>query len=150
MIGRGRSQRFLVENVRRVSLGRLNTLLERFETFSLQSSNDAHTCSNHTVPTGRIFWSGAVPGTSCQATIAPSLRDISQPALARIRDVGFPIFRVLRARPFLYPKDFDGIGLRWCPPGKKVFLDLESKKIRQPFVRAMGILKQFCEFFLLR
>jgi hypothetical protein len=29
-------------------------------------------------PTGRLFWGGAVPGTSCQATIAPSLRDISQ------------------------------------------------------------------------
>jgi hypothetical protein len=34
-------------------------------------------------PTGRLFWGGAVPGTSCQATIAPSLRDISQQALAR-------------------------------------------------------------------
>src|ERR1700720_3366903 len=33
-------------------------------------------------PTGRLFWGGAVPGTSCQATIAPSLRDISQQALA--------------------------------------------------------------------
>jgi hypothetical protein len=28
-------------------------------------------------PTGRLFWGGAVPGTSCQATIAPSLRDIN-------------------------------------------------------------------------
>src|ERR1700720_4817195 len=34
-------------------------------------------------PTGRLFWGGAVPGTSCQATIAPSLRDISQQALTR-------------------------------------------------------------------
>jgi len=34
-------------------------------------------------PTGRLFWGGTVPGTSCQATIAPSLRDISQQALAR-------------------------------------------------------------------
>src|SRR6476660_2475710 len=34
-------------------------------------------------PTGRLFWGGAVPGTLCQATIAPSLRDISQQALAR-------------------------------------------------------------------
>src|SRR5271157_667739 len=33
-------------------------------------------------PTGRLFWGGAVPGTSCQATIAPSLRDIPQQALA--------------------------------------------------------------------
>src|ERR1700724_4718167 len=36
-------------------------------------------------PTGRLFWGGAVPGTSCQATITPSLRDIPQQALARIR-----------------------------------------------------------------
>jgi hypothetical protein len=28
-------------------------------------------------PTGRTFWGGALPGTSCQATIASSLRDIS-------------------------------------------------------------------------
>src|SRR5208283_2450146 len=33
-------------------------------------------------PTGRLFGGGAVPGTSCQATIAPSLRDISQQALS--------------------------------------------------------------------
>ena len=26
-------------------------------------------------PTGRLFWGGAVPGSSCQATIGPSLRD---------------------------------------------------------------------------
>src|ERR1700676_3757563 len=33
-------------------------------------------------PTGRLFWGGAVPGTSCQATIASSLRDIYPHALA--------------------------------------------------------------------
>ena len=37
-----------------------------------------HTCTNHTVPYGTALWGGAVPGTSCQATIAPSLRDISR------------------------------------------------------------------------
>src|SRR5271166_3031540 len=42
----------------------------------------AHTCTNHTVHYGTVLWGGAVPGTSCQATIAPSLRDISQQALA--------------------------------------------------------------------
>jgi hypothetical protein len=31
-------------------------------------------------PTGRLFWGYAVPGTSCQVTIAPSLRDISRQA----------------------------------------------------------------------
>ena len=34
-------------------------------------------------PAGRLFWGGAVPSTSCQATIAPSLLDISQQGLAR-------------------------------------------------------------------
>ena len=43
----------------------------------------AHTRTNHTVPYGTALLGGAVPGTSCQATIAPSLRDISQQALAR-------------------------------------------------------------------
>ena len=36
-------------------------------------------------PTGRLFWGGAVPGTSCQATIAPSLRDKSVRSPAGIR-----------------------------------------------------------------
>jgi hypothetical protein len=31
------------------------------------------TCTNHTVPYGRVFGGGAVPGTSCQATIILSL-----------------------------------------------------------------------------
>ena len=39
-------------------------------------------------PTGRFFWGGAVPGTSCQATIAPSLRDISPQALTRLSILG--------------------------------------------------------------
>ena len=43
-------------------------------------------------PTGRPFWAGAVPGTSCQATIAPSLRDISQQALASPRSSSFSFF----------------------------------------------------------
>ena len=33
---------------------------------------------------GRLFGGGTVPGTSCQATIAPSLRDISQRHLAKV------------------------------------------------------------------
>ena len=35
----------------------------------------AHTCTNHTVPYGTALLGGVFPGTSCQATIAPSLRD---------------------------------------------------------------------------
>src|ERR1700722_19715863 len=35
----------------------------------------AHTCANQTVPYGTALLGGSVPGTSCQATIAPSLRD---------------------------------------------------------------------------
>src|ERR1700735_1328756 len=30
---------------------------------------------NHTVHYRTVLWGGAVPGTSCQATIGPSLRD---------------------------------------------------------------------------
>jgi hypothetical protein len=37
-------------------------------------------------PTGRLVGGGDIPGTSCQATIAPSLRDISQYASARSRN----------------------------------------------------------------
>jgi hypothetical protein len=37
----------------------------------------AHACANQTVPYGTVLVGGAVPGTSCQATIAPSLWDES-------------------------------------------------------------------------
>jgi len=43
----------------------------------------APTCANHTVPYGTALLGGAFPGTSCQATIAPSLRDVLPQALAR-------------------------------------------------------------------
>src|SRR5580704_18224 len=43
----------------------------------------SHTCTDHTVPYGTALLGGAFPGTSCQATITPSLRDMSQRALAR-------------------------------------------------------------------
>jgi hypothetical protein len=35
----------------------------------------AHTCTNHPVPYGTALWVGAVPGTSCLATIMLSLWD---------------------------------------------------------------------------
>src|ERR1700722_692468 len=38
---------------------------------------------DHTVPYGTALLGGVFPGTSCQATIAPSLRDHSQQAFAR-------------------------------------------------------------------
>src|SRR6202035_4586703 len=44
----------------------------------------AQTCTNHTVPYGTVLSRDAVPGTSCQATIAPSLRDIWQQALTKM------------------------------------------------------------------
>ena len=37
----------------------------------------AYICQNHTVPYGTVFWGGALPGSSCQATIASSLRGLS-------------------------------------------------------------------------
>ena len=36
----------------------------------------AHTDTDHTVPYGTGFRGGAFPGTSCQATIGVSLRDV--------------------------------------------------------------------------
>jgi hypothetical protein len=53
-----------------------------FEIPSLQSDRREHPARITPYPTGRLLWGGADPGTSCQATIAPSLRDISQQALA--------------------------------------------------------------------
>ena len=43
----------------------------------LQSRIGAHPCANHTVPYGTVLPCDAFPGTSCQATIALSLRHIS-------------------------------------------------------------------------
>jgi hypothetical protein len=54
-----------------------------FSCSKLRHSNHrigAHTCTNQTVPYGTALLGGAVPGTSCQATIAPSLRDAFSPA----------------------------------------------------------------------
>ena len=45
----------------------------------------AHACRNHTVPYGTALFWGGVPGTSCQATIAPSLRDKSHSPIERPR-----------------------------------------------------------------
>jgi hypothetical protein len=44
---------------------------------------------DHTVPYGTVLSRDAFPGTSCQATIEPSLRDISQQALAKQRRPNF-------------------------------------------------------------
>src|ERR1700735_2643903 len=55
----------------------------QFSYSQLRHSNHrigAHTCTNQTVPYGTALLGGAVPGTSCQATIAPSLRDAFSPA----------------------------------------------------------------------
>ena len=52
--------------------------LFQFSYSNLRHSNHrigGHTCTNQTVPYGTALLGGAVPGTSCQATIAPSLRD---------------------------------------------------------------------------
>jgi hypothetical protein len=38
----------------------------------------AHLHESHRTLRERLFWGGVVPGTSCQATITSSLRDISQ------------------------------------------------------------------------
>jgi hypothetical protein len=48
----------------------------------------AHACANQTVPYGTALLGGAVPGTSCQATIAPSLRDKSHSPIEALRKLG--------------------------------------------------------------
>jgi hypothetical protein len=56
--------------------------LFQFSYSELRHSNHrigAHTCTNQTVPYGTALLGGAVPGTSCQATIAPSLPDAFSP-----------------------------------------------------------------------
>ena len=49
-----------------------------------QSSSSSSFVLDHTVPYGTALLGGVFPGTSCQATIAPSLRDNSQQALASV------------------------------------------------------------------
>jgi hypothetical protein len=85
----------------------------------------AHTDSDHTVPCGTALWGGAAPGTSCQATIVLSLRDIPQQALtgaccenrlslracARARSAGF-----LRRKAYLI---FLRNDLFRCPDGER-------------------------------
>jgi hypothetical protein len=57
---------------------RSETNINIFSSFHSNYRIGAHTCPNHTVPYGTALLGGAGPGTSCQATIAPSLRDIFQ------------------------------------------------------------------------
>src|ERR1700722_17581810 len=52
-------------------------LIVVLEIWSRQSSIGAHARANQTVPYGTALLDGAVPATSCLATIAPSLRDKS-------------------------------------------------------------------------
>jgi hypothetical protein len=63
---------------RGISGRRLGAVLSYAKSSHLQSSNHrigAHADANQTVPYGTALMVGAVPGTSCQAAIAPSLRD---------------------------------------------------------------------------
>jgi len=52
-----------------------NINLKRFT--AARSRIGALTDTDHTVPYGTALWGGAAPGTSCQATIVLSLRDVS-------------------------------------------------------------------------
>jgi hypothetical protein len=76
MIGRSESQRYFSSTC-------ATCFSFSFPIRNLRHSNHrigAHTCTNQTVPYGTALLGGAVPGTSCQATIAPSLRDAFSPA----------------------------------------------------------------------
>jgi hypothetical protein len=77
MIGRSESQRYFSSRCA-PSFG-FSFHLRNFVTPIIRTG--AHTCTNQTVPYGTALLGGApVPGTSCQATIAPSLRDAFSPA----------------------------------------------------------------------
>src|ERR1700722_13098878 len=94
MIGRSESQKYFSSKCAPCFLRKANPLLERFVSddvlaaarcnglFPEPARIGAHTCTDRTVPYGTALLGGAVPGTSCQATITSSLRDISQQALA--------------------------------------------------------------------
>jgi hypothetical protein len=94
MIGPSESQIYFSSECAPGFLRKANTLLERFVSNDVRAAArwngpfpepariGAHTCTNHTVPYGTALLGGSVPGTSCQATITQSLRDISQQALA--------------------------------------------------------------------
>ena len=65
-------------------------LFSRRDSTIFHHSNPRNRCahlreSHRTLRDG--VWGGAVPGTSCQATIAPSLRDISQQALIKLNSL---------------------------------------------------------------
>ena len=77
---------------------------------------------DHTVPYGTALWGGSVPGTSCQATIAVSLRDISQQALARLslqrRSPRRDISKIGLVRGGGFSRSCSAIISRWFqPPG---------------------------------
>ena len=55
-------------------IGRRNAIEFSDSKFRLSNIESVTTLQRITpYPTGRLFWGGAAPGTSCQATIAPSL-----------------------------------------------------------------------------
>jgi hypothetical protein len=69
------------------SFGKLNARLESFEIpYFDPSITNRWPHLHEPYHALRFFWDGALPGTSCQATIASSLRDISQQALEWLED----------------------------------------------------------------
>jgi hypothetical protein len=77
-------------NLRNTDAERTITLLPGFTT-ARSHRIGAHTDTDQTVPYGTALWGGAAPGTSCQATIVLSLRDISlREQQEQIDDPGAP------------------------------------------------------------
>jgi hypothetical protein len=84
MIGRGIPDLFLVEMCAVfLNEGSMEIIQHKFLKFCISKFRHSNhrigslTRTNHTVPYGTAVLDGADPGTSCQATIAPSLRDCS-------------------------------------------------------------------------
>src|SRR6266446_10179029 len=70
----------------------------------------------------RVLSGAPFPGTSCQATIAPSLRDISQQALARRYHIPIPPQRDLPISWNIVPSQ-DVLAIRYNPKTQQRSLD---------------------------
>jgi hypothetical protein len=75
MIGRSLTERYFSSKMCALFLKEGSILGSR--NFITPNRIGAHACANQTVPHGTAVLGGAVPGTSCQATIALFLRDKS-------------------------------------------------------------------------
>ncbi|MEA3205924.1 MAG: hypothetical protein QOG92_1607 [Verrucomicrobiota bacterium] len=82
------------------------------------------TCTNHTVPYGPGLWGGAVPGTSCQATIILSLWE------DRFRSEALIKLALLSRRGLRY-KPWVDLRMTKCDSIRSVTVDLPRYSVRE-------------------